>query len=266
MDIEKRDMVRMAGEKKAEKPEKKLKIEKSSTGKRKGFILRYLMVVVTFALGVFALIHTTLRSYAQREDLESEEWRREALLDSVGEVFFYEMALLNSYILEGELMSIEEYFYESEKVGSSEKPGESSREEEGIKIYADYDNVAKFHMRTKDLSPGEKIEISPDELMSVGGYQISYLNPKFSLWNEGQGTPATFKFAKEIEVLLGSEIGQGIVAEEERLEGEAGDRKRVLRVRIETGYVKTACVMKRSDRSMRCDPLPKVQELAASEE
>ncbi|MGL6101446.1 MAG: hypothetical protein ACRC0G_17740, partial [Fusobacteriaceae bacterium] len=62
-------------------------------------------------LGISTLLSKTVRFSAGREKVKGESRSRDYLLDSVGEIGIYELYLLDGYIKDGVLASVEDYFY-----------------------------------------------------------------------------------------------------------------------------------------------------------
>ena len=141
--------------------------------KNGGFILKYLITLLTFVMGVFMLLQSYIGSYAESENLEKREMKIEGWLSSVGDIFFYEMAMVDKYMLEGAFRTIEEYFYTTDS---------------GDDIYSSYENLKNSN--TED-----------GKMVSLGGYRISYMNPPLENLRDGWLEDVTFRVAKNLEVV-----------------------------------------------------------------
>lgn len=231
---------------------------------REGFVMRQVILLIAFVMGIFALLQTYLKSHAQEENLEREDLFYEKQLDSTREIFFYELAMLESYLMNGNMRAIENYFYETERGEriyqsydyleifqggeSSDKLSNSNNSnnhgDDDIGISNGLDNIANRYGSSNPGGIEEREESSGNrEVKSLGGYRISYMNPDLRDLRESRWDTVSFKVAKELEVFQGE--------------------RSIFRVKIESGIVKSSCMVERAERKISCDPLEKMVELKA---
>ncbi|MGL5963383.1 MAG: hypothetical protein ACRCZ9_12920 [Fusobacteriaceae bacterium] len=115
--------------------------------KNNGFILKQTIFLMLLILGISTLLSKTVRFSAGREKVKGESRSRDYLLDSVGEIGIYELYLLDGYIKDGVLASVEDYFY---------------TDSEGESIFRNYKNF---------------IMDQNQNISSIGGYRIKEIKP-----------------------------------------------------------------------------------------
>ncbi|MGL4402914.1 MAG: hypothetical protein ACRCTS_04255 [Fusobacteriaceae bacterium] len=142
-----------------------------SKGKNGGFILKQTVFLVLLLLGIFSLLNKSLRLKGGRGKFQEDNRKRDYLLETVGEIGFYELYLLDGYIKEGRLQKMEDYFY---------------KDKEGRSILDNYEGFTAD--REKNLE-------------SMGGYRLTHIIPDPA----GIYIPNFYRFSiilsKEIELL-----------------------------------------------------------------
>lgn len=146
------------------------------------------------------------------EKFQQENSQRDYLLETVQEISLYELYILDTYIKNGELESIEQYFY-----------------------MEDFENsiLDEYRAFTTDKNINKK---------SMGGYYLTYINPKV----EGIYIPNNYQFS----IMLSKEID--LLNEEEEL----------IKVIMKTGYVKIECYIDPYQEKIECNKLGKIEELS----
>lgn len=148
--------------------------------KNRGFILKKTLFLIFILLSISSLVTKAVKSRAGKETLEKNNRERDSFLEAVQEMALYELYLLDNYVKNGELESIEEYFYK-----------DNGRES----ILDDYYAFTTDRERNRE---------------SMGGYYITYINPD----PRGIYIPQNYQFSIMLskEIQLSGESGDLVKA------------------------------------------------------
>ncbi|MGL4254361.1 MAG: hypothetical protein ACRCR2_10095, partial [Fusobacteriaceae bacterium] len=79
--------------------------------KNRGFILKQTVFLGVILLGISSFLNKAVRLRGGRGRLEEENRKKDYLLETVQEMGLYELYLLDGYLKDGRVESMEEYFY-----------------------------------------------------------------------------------------------------------------------------------------------------------
>ncbi|MGL5543182.1 MAG: hypothetical protein ACRDB2_07595 [Fusobacteriaceae bacterium] len=129
--------------------------------KNRGFILKQTVFLGVILLGISSFLNKAVRLRGGRGRLEEKNRKKDYLLETVQEMGLYELYLLDGYLKDGRLESMEEYFY---------------RDSSGKSILDHYDGFSID--REKNFQ-------------SVGGYRLTHIIPD----PEGLYIPNFYRFS-----------------------------------------------------------------------